>query len=161
VVRFRVVSQEFEARMISDLLKQNGIDSRVSGSREYSSVILGGGGIGRYEILVSKSDLHQAGEILAEVEKSNRDESKSPDEEIKPTNTLSQSFKKSFFFAIAGAVILPFVFNYFSIVHAMNYYKLRPTAKSPLLHILGFVLLLVLNALMIIIYPAILRQISS
>lgn len=125
-------SQQAEAQMLQNLLRSHGIDCEVVGSRNYASIILGGGE-GRYRIYVPDTELDRARAILREIRVRDANEI---------TEVPTNPFRRAVFFAFAAALILPVVFNYASLQHGWIYWK---TSDQNLIARAKFTLILLLQ----------------
>lgn len=123
-----IYRNEFDARLASGKLESEGIKTLVVGAREYHSVVAGGLE-GRYEVQVADEDYDAAVTILAVTKyaaASDRTPGYVESDVLAPSP--SRALKRAVMFAVLGIVLLPVIFNYFSILHAARYARLETKA---------------------------------
>ncbi len=128
-----VVYYQSEAHLLKDLLKSHGIECNVIGSRNYSSIVLGGSE-GRYTIYVPEQQMNDARRLLREL----RVTDASATSDIPQT---PNSFRRAIFFAFAATLILPIVFNYASLTHGRIYWQTSDKSWTARLKLSAIILL--------------------
>lgn len=121
MITVRIISSRTEADMAAGLLQANGIDAVVNGTKEYASVVTGHD-LGRFEIMVTEECAEEATSILNSIE---------PPEGLQPppVRDARESLKRAIVFALMGAILIPVIFNYVSIVNLKSYYE--SSSKTP------------------------------
>lgn len=122
MVTVRIISSRMEADMAVGLLQANGIDAVVNGTKEYASVVTGHD-LGRFEIMVTEECAQDANQIL------NTIDPMEGQRQPPPIRDARESLKRAIVFALMGAILIPVIFNYVSIVNLINYYEASP--KTP------------------------------
>lgn len=134
-----VLGSKMQAEMIIGVLRANGIEAFLNGSREYASIVTGQD-IGRYEISASDDDA-QAAQIL--ISRFND----LPAVREKTAPTAWSLLKRAMIFALLGAIVLPIVFNVLSLINLFKFLKIAK--KSPSTFV-GAGAVIILNLLVIV-----------
>lgn len=107
MVRVGLYTNETEAHLARNYLAAHDIRAEIVGAKEYSAHILGGGA-GRFELMVEPIHLLSARDLLAAVEQPNTQEPSQP----------ASHFRRAVFFAVLATIVLPLVFNFYSLREA-------------------------------------------
>jgi hypothetical protein len=118
--RLTIVLDPFEAQIITEKLKSVGITAESRGVREYASIVTGRQQ-GRYELFVADEDLSRAQEILRDLNVHLVTETPKENDHRKPDH-----LKRSVAFAILGTIVVPVVFNVFSLLSLRKYWLQSP-----------------------------------
>lgn len=114
MTKLRTFAHQSEAHLAKSLLASHGIRSEILGAKEYTSHVLGGD-IGNYTLVVNEDDLPAARKIIDEV--------MAQDMILAKPAQRTNHFKKAVVFGLLAPVIIPVVFNYFSLYHAWKYWE--------------------------------------
>lgn len=132
MVTVRIISSRIEADMAVGLLQASGIDAVVNGTKEYASVVTGHD-LGRFEIMVEEECAEEANRILNTIEPAEKP--------MPPLRDARESLNRAIVFALMGAIIIPVIFNYVSVVNLIRYYEASPKVPRTFM-ITAFVVLL-------------------
>lgn len=122
--QIREFMDQTEGTMARDFLESQGIHGELRGSREYSSIVVGGT-MGHYFLLVPEEQAAEAHLLLRKVEV------KPASDHSKPTELPEVALKKAVMFAFMAIIIFPFIGNAISVSETMKYMRLeRPSTKK-------------------------------
>jgi hypothetical protein len=116
--RLTIVLDPLEAQMISEKLGSVGIAVENRGARDYASIVTGTQ-LGRYELFVDDENLAKAQDLLREMNMSLVKDGERENQDHRPPDYL----KRAVAFAIFGTVVLPIVFNIFSVIALKKYWQ--------------------------------------
>lgn len=119
--RLTIVLDPLEAQMIAEKLESIGIAVENRGARDYASIVTGTQQ-GRYEIFVDDENLGKAQDLLREMNVNLVDAKSQTDEDRRPPDYL----KRAVAFAVFGTVVLPVIFNIFSVLALKKYWQQSP-----------------------------------
>lgn len=117
---------QLEAELLTQRLVADNIQAVVNGGREYASIVTGRDD-GRFRIEVSEEDFDAALNHLEEIQKAQPEHLDLADFAVP---TASQQLRKAIFFACAGGVVLPLVFNLLSLRIFMGYWNNKESEGS-------------------------------
>src|SRR5687768_6758709 len=103
-----------DAQIFSGMLHSRGIENRIGGAKHYTTYVVGGTG-GDYFIFVDEDDASSAKAILDEA-LAKVGETKEDVTEVIPASYSGNPLKKAVIFAVLGLLMIPFVFNYYSVI---------------------------------------------
>lgn len=115
-------SSETEARIFVGWLESQGVKSQIQGSREYTTIVLGGTG-GRFKVVVDDKDIDRVRKILLQPV-----QPESPSEVV--DESPRQLLKKAIFLGFCGMLIAPVIFHIFSAQKFLRYWQLEPRLSS-------------------------------
>jgi hypothetical protein len=118
VVKVRDFDNETEAQLARDFLTSKGIPAHLVGTKEYTAHILGGGA-GHFDLMVDPINLILSRNLLSSLAAT------------EPTDPLPiNHFRRAVFYGLLGAIVLPIVFNYASLVQARHFWRNSPHDAS-------------------------------
>jgi len=120
--KFKRFSDQLEAQMAAQLLRAHGIEAEVFGAKEYTSILLGSS-IGSFDLLVPEEKFSQVAELLRQELLIANDE---PLEMARP----ELYFKKAMLYSVFSLILLPVVFNYYSLKNLQHYLQVEKKPSS-------------------------------
>lgn len=109
----RTLSSKIEAEMIKQFLEANEIPAFVNGSREYASFITGSD-IGTFNIEVSDENGELAESLLKSAASNNQ-------VSLEKSTNSKASLRKAIILSFMGLIVIPILFNIFSIKPMIEY----------------------------------------
>jgi hypothetical protein len=103
VKKLRVFAHQTEAQLAKSLLASHGIRAEILGD------------VGSFTVVVAENRLDEARRIVDEV--------LVKDGLLAKPKTRPNHFKKGIMFALGAPILIPVVFNYFSLYHAWKYWE--------------------------------------
>lgn len=103
--------------MAAQLLESNGIPTEILGAKEYTSILLGSE-MGSFDLLVADEKWSEANEIL----KHELSLAKKPEIEL---SRPQLHFKKAVIYSLFAMLMLPIVFNFYSLKHLQYYLQVE------------------------------------
>tara|TARA_B110001454_G_C12723272_1_gene436180 strand:+ start:16530 stop:17027 length:498 start_codon:yes stop_codon:yes gene_type:complete len=122
VARF---TSQTSAHLAKEALLSHGINSEIIGSKEYSSIIVGGDH-GRYDLMVDWKDETEAARLIKGFDISLVDN----DAESAPQATPSALLRKAIVMGLLAAVFIPIIFNYASLKNLAQYLKIETNSSK-------------------------------
>jgi hypothetical protein len=137
----KVFSSETEVKMAAGLLQSQNIFPFINGAKDYTAHVLGGSQ-GRYELSVPPEEFEKASTILSSADLNLI--SVNDDEALSPEDQALAALKKSIYFSLlAGVLIIPLIFNYYSLKQASVFYQFE---KRPFTRLLWMSLIIIINS---------------
>lgn len=112
------------AHLAKEALLNRGIVAEIIGSRDYSSIIVGGDQ-GRYDLTVDWKDEAEALKIIKGFDVAEADST-----EPTPPPAAFSLLRKAIVMGLLAAVFIPIVFNYASLKNLAQYLKLEPSSTK-------------------------------
>lgn len=130
--QLRVLDDETEAQMMQGLLRANGIETMIVGSKDYMAHYAGGAS-GRYVLQVAATDLVPANQILADLNRT---------QEPAAPPVERNHFARAVVLALLGMTFLPIVLNFYSLRNAFKFWQ---SSAKDLLAVVKMILIFVLQ----------------
>lgn len=116
--QIREFMDQTEGVIAKDFLETQGIPGELRGSREYSSIVVGGT-VGHYALLVPEDQAAQAHLLLRKAEV------RPAADQERPTEIAEVALKKAVMFGFMAILIFPFIGNVISIMETLKYMRLE------------------------------------